>query len=248
MEFSLAIVALTIATFLLAGFVKGVIGLGLPSIAIGLLAIAMPPAQAALLMIVPSLVTNAWQMFAGPYLPALLRRTWLLLVGCVIGVWFGGGIITSTNSRYAALGLGIALVVYGIVGLSGVRFSVRREAEWWWSFPVGLATGLITGATGVFVLPAGVYFQAIGLEKDELVQMLGISFTVSTVALAVILWRDGVMQFGNTAGSALAVVPALIGMLLGQRIRMRASPETFRKWFFMGMLALGLQQAIRNMF
>jgi hypothetical protein len=246
MDASLAVVALAVATFLLAGLVKGVIGMGLPSIAIGMLALAMPPAQAAAIMIFPSLVTNVWQMLVGPHLIALLRRLWSLLIGSAVGIWLGGGILTSANSRYAAFGLGLALVVYAAVGLAAVRFSVPRRHEIWLSPLVGLATGFIAGGTGVFVIPAGPYFQAIGLDKDELVQTLGLSFTVSTIALALILWRDGVMQLDNATGSMLAVLPALLGLMIGQRIRNRASAETFRKWFFTGLLLLGAQQAIRN--
>ena len=242
------IVAMTIATFLVAGLVKGVIGLGLPSISIGLLALIMTPAEAAAVMIFPTFVTNLWQMLVGPHLVVLLRRTWTLMAGSVAGIWVGGGILTSENSRVAACGLGIALVIYAAIGLSKMKFSVPRRHEPWLSPVIGLATGIIAGGTGVFVIPAGPYYQAIGLNKDELVQMLGLSFIVSVVALALILWRDGVMQLGNATGSALAVLPALAGMAIGQRIRMRASPETFRRYFFIGLLLLGLQQAIRNLF
>lgn len=242
------IVAMVIATFLLAGLVKGVIGLGLPSIAIGLLALVMTPAQAAAIMIIPSFVTNVWQLLIGPHLGALVRRFWLLQLGSVIGIWLGGGVLTSPNSRLAACGLGVALVIYAVVGLSAVRFSVPRRHEPWMSPLMGLATGVIAGGTGVFVIPAGPYYQALGLDKDELVQLLGLSFTVCTSALALVLWRDGVLQFNNATGSALAVLPALAGMAIGQRIRMRASPETFRRWFFIGLLLLGAQQAIRNFF
>ncbi len=247
MEFSFTLAVAAFGAFLLAGLVKGTIGLGLPSVAIALMAIVLPPAQAAALLILPSLVTNVWQMLDGPHLVAMLRRFWPLLLASVVGVWLGGGILTSTNSRHAALGLGVALVCYGIVGLTGVQFSVRRSAERWLGFPIGFATGLVAGATGVFVLPAGLYFQALGLGKNELVQMLGLSFTVSTLALAAILLRDGVMEFGNVTGSALAVVPALLGMMLGQRLRHRASPALFRTLFFGGLLLLGLQQAVRNL-
>ena len=100
----------------------------------------------------------------------------------------------------------------------------------------------------MFAIPAGPYYQTIGLDKDELVQMLGLSFTVGAAVLARILWRDGVMQLSNATGSALAVLPALAGMALGQRIRSVATPEVFRRFFFLGLLLLGLQQAIRNMF
>jgi uncharacterized membrane protein YfcA len=241
------VVALTIFTFLLAGLVKGVIGLGSPSIAIGLLALLMTPAQAAAIMIFPSLITNTWQMFIGPHLAALMRRLWTLVAASAIGIWLGGGVLTSANSRYAALGLGVAPVIYAAFGLIAVRFTVERRHEWWLSPLIGLATGLVAGGTGVFVIPAGPYFQAIGLTKDELVQMLGFSFTVSTVSLGVVLWRDGAMHFGNATGSMLAVLPALAGMAIGQRIRNLASEETFRRWFFWGLLLLGAQQALRNL-
>ena len=240
------VVALTVISFLIAGLVKGVIGMGLPSISIGLLALLMTPAQAAAIMIFPSFVTNVWQMFVGPHLVKLLRRMWTLIVGSSIGIWIGGGVLTSDNSRIAAFGLGVALVVYAVAGLSQWRFSVAPRHEWWMSPIVGLLTGLVAGGTGVFVIPAGPYYQAVGLSKDELVQMLGISFTASTVVLAFVLWHAGAMHVGNSAGSALAVLPALAGMALGQRIRNRFSEETFRRWFFIGLLLLGTQQALRN--
>jgi uncharacterized membrane protein YfcA len=246
MDVSASLIVFAFGAYLVAGFVKGAIGLGLPSIAIGLMALAMPPAQAAALLIFPSFVTNVWQMLAGPYLATLLRRFWLLLLGSVLGVWLGGGVLTSENSRIAAFGLGVALICYGVIGLTGVQFTVRRDWEKWLGLPVGFSTGLVAGATGVFVLPAGMYFQALGLNKDELVQMLGLSFTVSTVALAAILLRDGVLELGNLTGSLLAVLPALLGMVLGQRLRHSASPATFKTLFFSGMLLLGLAQAVRN--
>src|SRR5882724_10047076 len=52
------------AVFLFAGFIKGAIGLGLPSISMGLLALVMPPAQAAAILIAPALAANVWQAFA----------------------------------------------------------------------------------------------------------------------------------------------------------------------------------------
>jgi uncharacterized membrane protein YfcA len=238
--------AITVASFLIAGTVKGVIGLGLPSIVIALLALVMTPAEAAAIMIFPTLVTNVWQMLVGPYLAALWRRLWPLLASSVVGIWLGGGVLTSPNSRTAAFGLGIALVIYAGIGVFNLRFTVPRRHEPWLSPLIGLATGFIAGCTGVFVIPAGPYYQAIGLSKDELVQMLGLSFTVSVIALALILWRDGVMQLGNAAGSALAVLPALAGMAIGQVVRTRISEETFRRYFFVGLLLLGAQQAIRN--
>ncbi len=232
-------------TFLLAGFIKGVIGLGLPTVAMGLLTVIMAPVQAASLLIVPSFVTNVWQLAAGPRFSALVHRFWPMMAGVVIGTLAGSGFMRGDATGRAAVALGIALMTYAALGLTAVRFSVPPRVEWWFSPLVGTATGLITAATGVFVIPAVPYLGALGLEKDELVQALGLSFTVSTVALAAALAGSGALQ-GSTAGaSLLALAPALLGMALGGWVRSRVSEKVFRRCFYAGLLVLGAHLASR---
>ena len=112
-------------------------------------------------------------------------------------------------------------------------------------FLIGAATGLVTAATGVYMIPSAPYLQAIGLEKDDLVQALGLSFTVSTLALAATLVQDGTLQMSIAGASLLALAPALIGMVLGQWVRARVRPETFRICFFAGSLLLGAHLVMR---
>src|SRR5881396_2167402 len=82
-----SLLLLVTATFLLAGFVKGALGLGLPTVSMGLLAVSMPPAQAIAIVIVPAIVTNIWQTFGGPYLRDIFRRLWPMLTGTAAGIW-----------------------------------------------------------------------------------------------------------------------------------------------------------------
>ncbi len=143
-------------TFLLAGFVKGVVGLGLPTVAMGLLGLAMAPAQAAALLVVPSLVTNLWQLFAGPRFGGLLRRLWPMMAGICLGTWAGAGPANRRRRRARhhrpRRGPG---ALRRDRPRPGPRFSVPARAERWWSALVGAATGLVTAATGVFVAPGG---------------------------------------------------------------------------------------------
>jgi uncharacterized membrane protein YfcA len=232
------------ATFLLAGLVKGVIGMGLPTVAMGLLALALPPAEAAAILVVPSLVTNLWQLLAGPRFGALARRLWPMMAGVVLGTIAGVGILAGNVASLAKIGLGVALVVYALVGLAGIRLSVAARHETWLGPLVGATTGLVTGATGVFVIPAVPYLQAIGLEKDDLIQALGLSFTVSTVALALGLLRVDAWQVDSLWLSLLALIPALVGMQAGTWLRQRIAAATFRRVFFAGLLLLGATLAL----
>ncbi len=240
------IVAAVTGTFLLAGFVKGVIGLGLPTLAMGLLGIAMPPAQAASLLVMPSLITNFWQLAAGPSLLALVRRLWAMMAGVCIGTWLGVGFLTGANAGRTGVALGAVVLLYGCLGIAAVRFRVPPRAERWLSPIVGVTTGFLTGATGIFVLPAVPYIQALGLEKEELIQALALSPTVSTLALGFSLAGAGVLGLSLAAASLVALVPALVGMYIGQWLRLRVSEEAFRRAFFIGLIALGGYLAARS--
>ncbi|WP_060508734.1 sulfite exporter TauE/SafE family protein [Pseudomonas sp. NBRC 111124] len=234
-----ALTLLVVITFLLAGAVKGVIGLGLPTIAMGLLGLAMPPAQAAALLIVPSTLTNLWQLAAGGHLPALLRRLGPMLTMIFFGTLLGSAWLGINSGQWAVHALGAALVIYALYGLAGPALRVAPEREGWLGPVCGLVTGVVTAATGVFVMPAVPYLQSLGLGRDEMIQALGLSFTVSTLALAVGLAGQDALGGQALGASLLMLAPALLGMLAGQWLRQRISAALFKRCFFIGLAALG---------
>ena len=174
--------------FFAAGAVKGVLGMGLPTIAMGLLGLVMPVASAAALLTVPSLVTNVWQALAGSRLAALVRRLGTMQLGIVCGTLLAPMLLPAPPEALGRQLLGACLIAYGAFGLLGRSLGAlpaRHEA--WAGLIVGSITGVITGLTGVFVLPAVPYLQTLGLGKDGLSQALGLCFTTSTLALAAML-------------------------------------------------------------
>jgi hypothetical protein len=226
--------------FFVAGAVKGVLGMGLPTMAIGLLGLVMPVASAATLLTLPSLVTNLWQTVTGPGLARTLRRLWLMQSGIAAGValvpilWPG---------QQEALGrhlLGGCLAAYGLLGLRGWQPGPPAAR---WDRPValltGFVTGIIAGLTGVFVLPAVLYLQSLDLKKDSMAQALGLSFTTSTLALGLMLAFQGHLTVRTSLSSALVVVPAVLGMAAGQVVRHEMSERLVRRSFFIGVLLLG---------
>ncbi|CAN7539652.1 sulfite exporter TauE/SafE family protein [Pseudoduganella sp. LjRoot289] len=228
--------------FLLAGMVKGVTGMGLPTVAVAMLSIVMPPLEAAALLVVPSLLTNVWQLMSGASLYPLWQRLWPMMAGICVGT--GAGTLLAgalaADAKLASGALGVALVAYAAMGLLSVRWKLRNGSEGALSPAVGAITGAISAATGVFVIPAVPYLQALELEKDELVQAMGLAFTVSTLALAASLAARGAWQPAAAGMSFVAQLPALAGMLLGQRLRGRMPPLIFRRCLLFALLLLGM--------
>lgn len=245
-EPSISILAALLATFLVAGTVKGVTGMGLPTVAMGILGGLLSPLAAASLLIIPSFVTNVWQLLAGPRFMDIVRRLWTMMAGVVVGTLSSAPMLSGGDTGGSTFLLGLALTVYAVYTLFAKTYQISSRHERWLSPVVGTATGLIAGATGVFVIPAVPYVQALGFEKDDLVQALGLSFTVSTLALAIGLATRGAFHVDGLALSGLAVFPALIGMWAGQYIRRVVTPTMFKRCFLAVLALLGTEMMLRG--
>ncbi len=236
-----------VATFLLAGAVKGVIGLGLPTVSLALLTAVIGLPQAMALLLVPSFATNLWQGLSGGNLGAILGRTGPFMTMATVTVWVGALALTRADPAVLSALLGLVLVVYAVVNLAGLKVVLPARQEYWLGPAFGAANGVLTGMTGSFVVPGVMFLQAIGLPRDMLVQAMGLLFMLSTLALAVALGGSGLLDAELGVMSALALAPAMAGMLAGQQLRHRLSEQAFRTTLFCGLLALGLYLVADNL-
>jgi uncharacterized protein len=229
--------------FLLAGGVKGITGLGLPTVAVSLLGLWMTPLQAAALLVTPSLITNIAQCL-GPALRPLVQRLWPAWLALAVAVvWLPDPNAQTLRIDGRAL-LGAVLVVYGAWGLWRPALPDLSRHTRWWGLLVGAATGALTTVTAVFVMPLVPYLQSLQLEKDAMVQALGLSFTVATLALAVRLGHSGSLVLLSWV-SLVALGAALIGLALGAMWRSRISAPAFQRALMTMFIVLGAANVLR---
>lgn len=243
--FDAATILAVAGTFLLAGAVKGVIGLGLPTVSLAVLAVAIDLPTAMALLLVPSFVTNVWQGAVGGHGRDLLRRIWPFLLVAAVTVRLGASALTRVDFSLLSALLGLLLVAYAAANLLGLGFRVEARREKWAGPLVGLVNGVLTGMTGSFVVPGVMYLQALGLSRDALIQAMGMLFTVSTLALGFSLQANDLLRTEHGALSTMALAPAMAGMAAGQRIRKKLSEQLFRRIFFLSLLVLGAYLAAR---
>jgi uncharacterized membrane protein YfcA len=232
-------ILLVMATFLLAGTVKGVIGLGLPTVSLAILTVAIDLPSAMALLLVPSFVSNLWQAAVGGNARVLVLRLWPFLLSATLTVWIGAMALESVDLSLLSALLGVLLVTYAGISLAGLRLAIAARREPWAGPLAGLVNGLLTGMTGSFVVPGVMFLNALGLPRDQLIQAMGMLFTLSTLALALALRKHDLLDAQQVAYSAAALLPAIVGMLLGQRIRRVISETVFRNVFFLSLVLLG---------
>lgn len=240
------ITALVMLVFFLAGIIKGLVGFGMPLFAITVLAsvISLPTAIAA--NVGPALVTNTRQAFRGPHLKANFLRLWPFLIPAIGLIWVGIVVQVRVNPAYPGLALGVLAILFAAINVAKVKLTMAPRWEKPIGFAVGLVNGVVTGITGIFILPGGLYIQALGLSRDALVQALGMLFLMSTIAIGSIFWAKSIMTPPMAALSVLAIPPAVLGMALGERLRVFISEALFARIFLFGIAILGLSLVLRN--
>ena len=244
--FDLTTVLVVSSTFFLAGTVKGVIGLGLPPVSLGLLTVALDLQTAMALLVVPAFVTNFWQSVVGGNAKIILYRLWPFLVTATVTVWIGVAALARLNPSLPTSLLGALLVTYSVVSLGGTRLTIPTRHEGWAGPLIGSANGVLTGMTGSSVVPGVMFLQAIGLPRDVLVQAMGMLFAASALALAAALQQANFLTVDHGVLSSAAVLPAIAGMIAGRWIRKGIAEQRFRSVFFIALLVLGAYIIIAN--
>lgn len=226
---------------------KGVIGMGMPTVSLALLSLWMTLPAAMQIMIVPTVVTNVWQALVGDGLARLLRRFHTLLAATAVGVWIGYVTLFRTDPKSMTALLGAAIGLYALSGLLGFPLVPRVKRERVASPVVGLATGVLAGATGNISMPALAYLNRLDLSRHDIVQMLGILFTLGSATLGLLIAGHGDYSPALLTVSTLAVVPGVGGMLLGQWLRGRLSERGFRRALFAGLLLVGIHLVFKGL-
>jgi len=240
------LILIVACVFSLAGFVKGVIGMGLPTVSVALLVLALGVKEALALMLVPSIATNIWQAAVGGHFRVLMRRLWPLFAAAVPAIWLGAGLLAKADALLVSVFFGAMLTLYAVLALLKVSVPPPGKHETWLTPIVGAATGIITGLTGSFIVPAVLYMQALGLSREALLQAMGIAFTLSMAMLGVALAGHSLLPADLAVLSAGALIPSVLGMAVGQWVGRKLSEERFRQIFFSALLLLGIWLMVRS--
>lgn len=235
------------AIFIVAGVVKGVSGMGLPTVSMALLGLIMPPADAAMLMLLPSLLTNLAQC-TGQYWRSLCLRLWPMWTALILLAVFSPCSDIGGSDKHVRLLLGMVLVTYGLWGIvKPVLPNLGRHVHLA-GVVAGVLSGILTAATGVFVIPLVPYLQSLKLAKDELIQALGLSFMLATIALSIRLGRVGSADLKlDLIAQLIALVSACVGLWFGSAVRSHMRPTQFQRALYSVFLFLGIAMVARSL-
>ncbi len=244
----LADLLLVAGIFILGGFVKGVVGFGLPTITLGLLALTRPLPEAMALAVGPTLATNIWQALAGgQFRPTVARlKGFLLLSG--LGTLLATGLLARADARLLAGLLGLLVMASSLLALFGPRWPLPSPRQERWLSPLmGLLSGAANGLTGSYMMPAAPWLSALRLPPDQFVQGFGLGATLVTAVLALGMAGQGLIPPELGLGGLAVLAPTFLGLWLGRQVRAALAEQWFRHVVQGFLLLIGLQLVVRGL-
>ncbi len=239
-------VVMVIACFLVGGFMKGAIGMGLPVIVLAGLSLLMPLRDAMAIFLIPGMLSNLWQAMSGPWFRELLSRLWPFFGAAFAAIWVGVFIVAASRSNVMVLVLAVLLCVYSVWSLATPRLPPPGRHERWMSPAAGALGGVMFGLTGTFIVPGLLYLETLGLKRDVFVQALGMTFMTITSTLALSMTTVGLVSWDHALLSAIGLIPVGAGIWAGRRIRHRISEDRYRKAFFIVLFLTGIYLGVRG--
>lgn len=228
------------AVFLLAGIIKGTIGLGLPTTSVGLMASLIDPRLAIALVVVPMLITNFWQILRSGHIVRTIERYGWFGVTLAVSLLVVAVIAGRVSGDTLAIAIGSVITIFSLSNLFLQVPELPDRLDRIAQVGAGLLSGIFGGLTSIWSPPMIAYFLSRRLDKDEFVRASGLLLFLGSLPLGFGYWRAGLMT-GPTALTSLAMcVPAIIGFAVGEKIRANFSSERFRTAVLFFFLLMGI--------
>ena len=225
--------------FLFAGFVKGIVAIGLPAISISLLSHIIGVREAVFITLAPAFLTSVAQAVAGPALVPSIKRLWPLLATGAVCVMAASHIAVNGNPRILASIVGSLIAVYAAASLLNIRLPHPGAREKFWTPAIGVIGGLLGGMSGMFAIPGVPYIQSLRLDRETMIQSIAIWFTVGALAMMISLGVRMAFTPAIMTMSGVAIVTSLTGIWFGTRARGKMSDKVFLNVFFVAFLLMG---------
>lgn len=226
--------------FVFAGFVKGALGIGLPAFSIGLLTFYYEP-RVGMALILPALfMTNLRQAYLGGRIwDVVLKHKYFCVFACA-GIFVTAVIGARVPVDILMITVGIAMVVFAVTSLMDAIPPLRAS----WNKPVqilaGISSGVLGGLTSIWGPPLAMYLTSLRPTKDEMIQTLGVMFSIQCVFLIAGFIVSGELTARLAIIGLIAMFPAFVGMFIGERVRATMDLRQFMRAFLICFIVLGL--------
>lgn len=226
--------------FLLAGTVKGILGIGLPTISISMLAQFVDPRVAIAFLLLPALITNTWQIYRGGQIVRSAVMLWPFVTIMAVVMFIASMFAARASSSGLTLGIGVMVVLWTVTSFIKAPPPIPAHLERPIQFFLGALSGLMGGLTAIWSPPMVIYLLSLKCDKEDFVRFTGFMILCGTVPLTIGYVLNGLLDKPLAIASALMIVPTLLGFSVGEYLRQYLGGQQFQKAVLLLFFLMGL--------
>jgi len=239
--------ALVLVVVAFASAVKGALGFGFPLIAVPLTANLIGARNAVVLIAIPVVFGNFLILMRGGGSAEELRRFGGMLAGVVAGTVIGAQLLGRLDPGVVSLIVGISAVLLAVLSWGNLMPPISPKAHRVAGPTVGVAAGVLGGATGIYAPLIAAYVHALQVDKRAFVYWLTAAFFLGGAAQVLSYWRLGLYNWNLVTYAVAAFVPVVVGTWLGFWIQDRLPVTLFRRLVLLLVLASGVNLIVRHL-
>jgi uncharacterized protein len=233
------IITAAICSLIVAGLLKGVIGVGMPVVALPLLSLFVDIKSAVMLLSLPLIFSNIPQALEGGKTGRCLVQLLPVILGMIPGLILGVRILLALDANVVEIIAGVAVMGVGGVTLLAPKLQLQSRLV----LPAGVTFGFFGGVLGAIAAMPGplvfIFLLAKGLRGKAFTKEASLYLVVSAGLLALLLTASREFNWRDVSVSAAAMLPVGLGMFAGQHIRDKIAPQTFEKPVLFAVIAAG---------
>ena len=163
-----------------------------------------------------------------------------LIIGLLIGILFGNELLLLRDKINLFPLMGVVIVVFSLYFLFFEERVKPRRIGMFWSFIIGLLSGVTTATFGMGGPPIILYYRFMNPPKDEFrVNVLTIFLITSCIKTPLYIYT-GILTIPQVYSSLLVMPFVVLGIWLGCVLNFNIDEARFRKYTSFAMLVLGL--------
>ena len=225
--------------FLLAGTIKGFLGIGLPAAAMGLLTLFIAPTEAIPLLWLSILGTNIMQFAHAPEKREIVSTYWVFAAAIIVSIFLTSMYMADYPPALLTVAIGIAMIIFSLNLLIG--FSLPIGPGHGWQVGIGLISGILGGLSSIWSPAVAMYLVARNTPKERFIGASGFLFLAGCLPLGAGQVIAGLITLPVLLKSAICMIFVLTGFRVGELLRQRISQDRFRTIVLIAFLIMGIR-------
>jgi hypothetical protein len=233
--------------FFVAGVVKGVIGIGLPTTAITIMTFFVSPLMALGLNLIPMTVTNIWQFSKADNPRELIKNYKYFAISLVVFILITSFYANQIGDNVVRLIFAVAVLLFVSLQIFGFNFKMNPKRDSLWQSSLGTLGGIFGGAASIWAVPVTMYLLMKNVKPKQFVDISGFLIMIGCLPVSIGYIATGVFQPNMFIYGALGSVIGIVGFQIGEKLRNKVNAKTFKNLLLIFFSISAINMIIRSL-